>query len=314
MGLLQKSYGGPSPHSRLFSFHSLHAFLPKLPLLPILSHQSLSTSFFVIVNVKIPSLLALYTTQERSPELYGTAVDPANSSQSSMPALYQVDRRFSQGDTTNESASNYNAAESNAMSESWSPANLQYTPATVVDDFNDSGFFKTNIANTVQANYKDWSLFEDELIDVDVDTSRFFAEIDSSIIAHNGSVSERTESKNSAIVESLAAGDRQPPNRTKQLPYDPVHEAIQEATQQAVGEAVREAMKQINLDTAGETNNYGNEDLESSTHTPIETWANTCHRHEYIAYLLEQDSYRLRDFRQFEEEEQYTDRCPCGSQ
>jgi hypothetical protein len=230
-----------------------------------------------------------------------------------MPAFYEVDRRFSQGNPTNESTSNYNAAEGNAMSESWNPANLQYTPATAVDDFNDSGFFETNIANTVQANYKDWSLFEDELLDVDVDTSRFFADIDASIIAHNGSVSESAESENYTIVESEAAGDRQPPNGTKWFPYDPVHEAVQEATQQAVGEAVREAMKQINFDVAGETNNYGNEDSESSTHTPIETWANTCHRHEYIAYLLEQDSCRLRDFRQFKEEEQYTERS-CDSQ
>jgi hypothetical protein len=231
-----------------------------------------------------------------------------------MPTFYQVDRRFSQGNTTSESTSNYNAAEGNAMSESWNPGNLQYTPATAVDDFNDIGFFETNIANTVQANYKDWALFEDELIDVDVDTSRFFADIDASIIAHNGSVSEMTESENSTIMESGVPNNRQAPNRPKWLPYDPVHEAVQEATQQAVGEAVREAMKQINFNAAGEANNYGNEYSESSTHTPIETWANTCHRHEYIAYLLEQDSYQLRDFRQFEETEQYTERCSCGSQ
>lgn len=241
-------------------------------------------------------------------------VIPENSSQSSMPTFYQVDRRFSQGNTTSESTSNYNAAEGNAMSASWNPGNLQDTPATVVDDFNDSSFFKANIANTVQANYKDWALFEDGPINVDVDTSRFFADIDSTIIAHNGSVSERTESENSAVIETEVADNRQPPNHTNWLPYNPFHEAVQEATQQAVGEAVREAMKQINFNAAGKANNYGNEDAESSTHTPIETWANTCHRHEYIAYLLEQDSYRLRDFRQFEETEQYTERCSCGSQ
>jgi hypothetical protein len=229
-----------------------------------------------------------------------------------MSAFYQVDQQFSQGNTTNESTSNYNAAEGNAMSESWNPGNLEYTPATAIDDFNDSGFFETDIANTVQANYKDWALFEDELIDVDIDTSRFFA--DASIIAHNGSVSERAESEKSTTVESGAAGDCQPPNGTKGFPYDPIHEAVQEATQQAVGDAVREAMKQINFDAASEANNYGNEDSESSTHTPIEAWASTCHRHEYIAYLLEQDSYRLRDLRQFEEEEQYIERCSCGSQ
>jgi hypothetical protein len=200
------------------------------------------------------------------------------------------------------------------MSESSNPYNVEYTPATAVDDFNDSGFFETDIANTVQANYKDWALFEDELVDVDVDTSRFFADIDASIIAHNGSVSERTESENSIIIESGVADNRQAPNGTKWLAYDPVHEAVQEATQQAVGEAVREAMMQINFDAAGEANNYGNEDSESSTHTLIETWVNTCHRHEYIAYLLQQPSYPVRDLRQFEEQEQYTERCSCGSQ
>jgi hypothetical protein len=230
-----------------------------------------------------------------------------------MYTFYQLDGRFSQGNTTNESTSNYKAADGNTMSESWNPGNFQYTPATAVDDFNDSGFFETDIAKTVQANYKDWALFEDELIDIDVDTSRFFADIDASIIAHNGSVSERTGSENSTIIESGVADNRQAPNRTKWLPYDPVHEAVQEATQQAVGEAVREAMKQINFDAAGDAINYGNEDSESSTHTPIETWANTCHRHEYIACLLEQDSYRLRDFRQLEEE-QYTEPCSSGSQ
>jgi len=193
------------------------------------------------------------------------------------------------------------------MSESSNPGNLQYTPATAVDDFNDSGFFETDIANTVQANYKDWALFDDEL--VDVDTSRFFADIDASIIAHNGSVSERTESENSTIVESGAADNRQALNRMRWLPYDPVHEAVQEATQQAV----REAMKQVNFDAAGEANNHRNQDSESSMHTPIETWANTCHRHEYIAYLLEQTAYPVRDLRQLEEREQYTEPCSCGS-
>lgn len=229
-----------------------------------------------------------------------------------MPTFYQVDGRFSQGNTTSESTSNYNAAEGDDMSESWNPGNLQYTPATAVDDFNDSGFFETDIANTVQANYKDWALFDDEL--VDVDTSQFFADLDASIIAHNGSVSERTESENSTIIESGVADNRQAPSRPKWLPYDPVHEAVQEATQQAVGEAVREAMKQISFDATGEAYNYGDEDSKSSTHTPIETWANTCHRHEYIAYLLEQPSYPVRDLRQFEEKGQYTDRCSFGSQ
>jgi len=240
-------------------------------------------------------------------------VIPEISSQSSMPTFYQVDGRFSQGNTTSESTSNNNAAEGNAMSESWKPGNLEYTPATAVDDFNDSGFFETDIVKTVQANYKDWALFEDELVDVDVDTSRFFADIDASIIAHNGSVSERNESENSTLFESGVADNHQAPNRPKWLPYDPVHEAVQEAAQQAVGEAVREAMKQINFDADGEANNYGNEDSESSTHTPIETWVNTYHRHEYIAYLLEQPSYPVRDLGQFEEQEQYTERCSCGS-
>jgi hypothetical protein len=231
-----------------------------------------------------------------------------------MHTFYQVDGQFSPGNTTNESTSNYKAADGNTMSESSNPYNLQYTPATAVEDFHDSGFFETDIANTVQANYKDWALFEDELIDVDVDTSRFFADIDASIIAHNGSVPERTESENSTIIESGVADNRQAPNRTKWLPYDPVHEAVQEATQQAVGEAVREAMKQINFDADGDANNYGNEDSEYSTHTPIETWANTCHRHEYIAYLLDQPSYPIRDLRQFEEKEQNTEHCSFGSQ
>jgi len=61
VGLLRKSYGGPPPHSRLFSHFTLSC--PSF-LAPLLSHQSLPTLFFATAKVKIPSL-ALYTTSEK---------------------------------------------------------------------------------------------------------------------------------------------------------------------------------------------------------------------------------------------------------
>jgi len=238
-----------------------------------------------------------------------------------MSTFDQVDGRFSQGNTMTKSASNNKTAEGNTMSESSRSSNLEYTPATTFEDFNDCGFFENDIASTVRAEYKDWTLYNDEL--VDVDTSRFFADIDASVIAHNGSVYERTESENSTIMESGATGNPQAPNRMESIPYDPVHEAVQKMAREAVQEAVQQVMKQDNFDVARDAKgdfkflthrHQRAQDSEPTILCRLETWVSTRHRHEYIAYLLEQPPYPARDFLELEEIEQYTQLCSCDAQ
>jgi hypothetical protein len=202
------------------------------------------------------------------------------------------------------------------MSESSNQSNPQHTPPTVIKDFDDSGFFENDIENTLRADYKDWTLYDDEL--VDIDTSQFFADIDASIIPENRSVYERSESENSTLIDSRVSDNREALCRSKWLPYDPVHEAVQEAAQQVV----REALKQVSFDAADETScnsnvqsqrDFGTQDPKTLRLTPLEMWACTRHPHEYIAYLLEQPPTQLRDFEQWEDRKEYTEPCSGSS-
>jgi len=180
------------------------------------------------------------------------------------------------------------------------PGNPQSTPTTryeeYFEDSDDLGFseptsFKNKETNVHRPGYKDWTLFNKDLNIVagDVNTGRFFADADASVVADQGSVSEGY--RNESVAWEAEQGQEVSGNEF----YGPVQEAVQGAVKASAFETVRAATQDYESWLSRPSLHY---EEDSSILKPLEKWAITYERHESIAYRLEQPAYPTQYYQQ----------------
>ena len=202
-----------------------------------------------------------------------------------MSSTYQTDTRFA-GSMTTTGYLNSESTEVSYTSGKSSSSRIVSARGTDADDFEESGLFEYPESRTHPVDYRDWTLFNENL--VTIDTSRFFPDLDL--------ITDSIDYESN--VDGGCGTTDNPPNTSREANSlaGPAHQVVQEAN-----EVPFEATPVRSQDSEKRWRaNYSSDSTASTCTNPLETWVRTFERHEFIAERLERPLYPVGEYDSYE--------------